>query len=208
MAFRLTHSVRFVAVSEFKRRMWCEEGEVVVLTPEEVPPLKDKQGYDRILIIANQIKRRSEELGYEMLQKLSEEFPITVVGNNPDVSFGQKPKDFQDFKDRIGGFRIYLYTITQPFGDGYNTAMLEAMKMGMAVVTLANPSSPIIHGINGLVGLTIDDLRVHLNTLIKSPQLVDQLGAAAKETVEKQFSKENFLNSWNRILQSRALTPK
>ena len=79
-------------------------------------------------------------------------------------------------------------------------AMLEAMQMGMAIVTVDNPSSPIIHGVNGLIGKNRDELIAHCRFLLANPLEVDRLGGTAAATVERDFSQARFLDVWKQVL--------
>ncbi len=199
--FRWTHRTAFVAVSEFKRKKWCEPGTVIVLTPEAFPPLEANCGHNQIIVICNDLLNRKQELGFEMIEELAKEgFPIEIIGKNPGVNYAVKPKNFADFQEYVRRARIYLYTIRQPFGDGYNTAMLEVMNMGMAIVTVENPSSPIVHGVNGLIGKDVHELKSHLSYLLKNPEDADRLGQNARKTIAEKFSKKQFLDSWQKTL--------
>ena len=71
--------------------------------------------------------------------------------------------------------------------------------MGMAVVTVDNPSSPIINGENGLVGRNKYELLELCKRLLANPQEVDRLGQAARETVEKKFSRQKFISTWQNL---------
>lgn len=198
--FKWTHRVHFFAVSEFKRKMWHEKGTVARLAPQVFLPITPETGYQQVIVVVNQLKERRKELGYDYIEPLLTQFPIQVIGDNPGVPGSIKPANFAEFQTLFRAARIYLYTIRYPFGDGYNTAMLEAMSMGMAVVTLANPSSPICHQVNGLVANDIEELKQHLSYLLLNPGDVDRLGAAAKQTVAEQFSQELFLQGWQDLL--------
>lgn len=200
IVFRLTHKAQFFAVSHFKHQSWNEPGVCAVLSPGSFPPLKELDQPSEILIICNNLGERGEELGIDMISRLKSVVPIRTVGNNPGIEFNIKPKNFADFQELVTGFHIYLYTIRMPWGDGYNTAMLEAMKMGMAIVTVENPTSPIIHGVNGLVGRTEQELIEHIEYLRREPYVVKRLGAAAMETIHKDFSEEKFVGAWRELI--------
>lgn len=205
LLFKWSHKSQFFAVSDFKLNSWKESGHVAVLAPGEFPPLRTIKGTSDVLIICNDLKNRGEELGLDMITRLSLKAPIHVVGRNPGISFSKTPKDFADFQSIVTGYRIYLYTIKMPWGDGYNTAMLEAMRMGMAIVTVENPSSPIKHGKNGLIGKTEDQLLEHINKLRGDPELIDTLGRAAQETIRERFSEKNFIDTWQSVINKAAL---
>lgn len=199
--FAWSHRVSFVAVSEFKRASWGQQGAVTVLAPQKIGELVPGKGYDSVTVVCNQLLARSDELGAADLLVMSKQIPLRVIGRNPGVPFAIQPPDYKSFQQLFCEGRIYLYTIRQPYGDGYNTAMLEAMQMGMAIVTVDNDSSPIIHGVNGLVGKNRDELLAHCRFLMANPSEVDRLGHAAAATVTKDFSQERFLTVWKQILE-------
>lgn len=193
----------FVAVSEFKRKSWNEAGEVIVLTPRILSPIDYSFAKARATVVCNQLANRADELGLELIMKLVEkDLPIVVIGNNPGIAFSVKPSSREDFEKLFRGNYVYLYTIRQPYGDGYNTAMLEAMAMGMAIVTVANPSSPIQHNVNGLVANSAEELATNLETLFDDRELARRLGREAMATIERDFSQEKFVESWNNVLMS------
>ncbi len=199
--FIATHRADFFAVSDFKRASWNEPGTVAVLAPDEFPPLKPLDKDNEVLIICNNLAERGDELGLEMIMALRKSLPIRTIGNNPGIEFNIKPKDFRDFQKLVTGFHIYLYTIKMPWGDGYNTAMLEAMRMGMAIVTVENPSSPIINGVNGLIGRDEQDILNHINFLKDNPTEIQRLGQGAKETIKNHFSESKFISAWRDVLE-------
>jgi hypothetical protein len=198
--FARSHAVQFVGVSEFKRASWGEVGAVTVLAPQRIGELVPGKGYDCVTVVCNQLLSRRDELGADDLVVLAEQIPLRVIGKNPGVSFAVQPADYASFQQVFRESRIYLYTIRQPYGDGYNTAMLEAMQMGMAVVTVDNPSSPIIHGVNGLIGKDRHELLEHCRFLLNNPAEVDRLGLAAAATVDRDFSETRFLSAWRNVL--------
>jgi glycosyltransferase involved in cell wall biosynthesis len=203
--FRRTHSADFFAVSQFKLHSWGEIGYCAVLAPGAFPPLKKTEKPSDILIVCNNLKERGDELGLDMINRLVAKAPIYSVGHNPGITYNIQPKDFHDFQEIITGFSIYLYTIKMPWGDGYNTAMLEAMRMGMAIVTVENSSSPIVHGVNGLIGRSEAEILEHLLFLRSNPQAAQKLGEGAIKTIDSEFSEKNFVENWQRVLSLKSL---
>jgi hypothetical protein len=202
-AFKMSHRVAFFAVSMFKLESWNERGFVAVLSPQKLPPLIANTGFEKIIFVCNDLATRREELGYSYLESIAAELPLQVIGNNPGITYAVKPKDFEEFTNLFRSARIFLYTIKQPYGDGYNTAMLEAMSLGMAIVTIHNPSSPIIHNVNGLVANNTAELKAYLRKLLGDRNLVTKLGDAAQKTVAEKFSKDAFLKAWNEVLSCK-----
>ena len=200
--FSLTHKTRFVSISRLKYDSWFIHGEIIHLTPGQLPAPDQGKGYDRVIVVGNRIKTRGRESGYDMIEQIMRTLPLTIIGNNPDIDSAIKPKNRAEFVEAFRSGRIFLYTTRFPYNDGYNTAMLEAMRMGMAIVTVENPSSPIVHNQNGLVGKDSGELTNHLRYLLMNPKLVDELGQKARETIHQQFSEEAFIDNWNQVIES------
>lgn len=198
--FAATHNVQLVAVSQFKLDSWGLKGEVIPLTPNVFPKITPEKN-QKILVIGNEIKQRGKESGWDIIESLRKKINITIVGNNPDIPDAIKPNSFDEFLEIFQTGRIFLFTTRPPYNDGYNTAMLEAMQMGMPVVTMSHPSSPIEHGVNGLVGSTPEELLEHLQTLQKDDDLVAKLGKNAMKTIEESFSQEQFTRKWLTLLR-------
>ena len=201
--YRWTHSFQFVAVSDWKRSSWGMSGPVVQFFPVPFPSsaLAPSKAPGVIpVVVGNGIATRGAELGWDLLAPLAQEFPIRILGRNPEIPGATIPKNYQEFVGLFSAAHFYVFTIRQPEGDGYNTAMLEAMLLGLPVVTIANPSSPIIHGVNGLVAKDGGELRQHIRLLLLNPQLIAGLGTAAQQTVRTLFTEEAFLHAFREVL--------
>lgn len=198
--FSLVHNLEVVAISEFRLKLWNVEGIVINNAPETIA-WDGQRDWSQPIVVGNLIKERGEELGYDLIMKIRQKLHLSIIGNNPQIRDAEHPKDYSEFQKLFSKAGIYVYTIEFPFGDGYNLAMLEAMKIGMAVVTIKNPSSPIEHGVNGMVGSNAEEMVVHIQTLQRDPALVQKLGEAAKRTIEEKFSKKLFVASWNKVLK-------
>ncbi len=201
--YRLTHRFRFVAVSEWKRASWGMSGPVARFFPVPFPTEflateKDKGVVP--VVVGNGIASRGKELGWDLLAPLVKEFPIRILGKNSDIPGAIVPKTYAEFIRHFSSAHFYVYTIQLPEGDGYNTAMLEAMQLGLPVVTIANPSSPIVHGVNGLVAQSPAELRQHIKQLLLHPENLERLGQGARETVRSLFTEEAFLQAWREAL--------
>ena len=197
--FRATRPCQVVAVSSRKLQAWHVDGQAIPLAPAAMPQAHYAEPL-RAVAVGNHIVERGEELGAGLLMALKAASPITTVGVNAGLPDNLLPVDFCTYREALRDFSIYVYTVTGDQGDGYNTAMLEAMAMGMAVVTIANPSSPIEHGVNGLVGQTKEELLGYLQKLQGDAQLVRTLGEAARRTVEERFSGAQFLVRWREAI--------
>ena len=193
-----------IAVSEFKRASWNIEAEVAkffpvpfakeLLTPEK--PERVSGAY-----VGNRIQERGTELGWPTLQTLlAKGLPIQILGNNPSIPKAYIPHDFADFVSEFSKAHFYVYPVQASDGDGYNTASLEAMLLGLPIVAIANPTSPIVHGKNGLVARDAMEMEMHIRHLVDNPSLRLQLGQAARATVLREFSPKAFWDVWTKVI--------
>ena len=204
--FEAFHKFSFVAVSEFKRRKWDKSGTTIVLTPQDMNRRPGLQKFSQkslppVIVVANKVEERKEELGFELIEKISQHHPVLIIGNNQGLKNAIKPGNYGEFAELFSKGKIYLYTIKQPFGDGYNTAMLEAMSLGIPIVTVENPSSPVKHNVNGLVGKDADELIAHISTLLTDETKRRNLGLNAKTTIERKFSHDKFVSHWKSLIE-------
>lgn len=95
-----------------------------------------------------------------------------------------------------------IYVLSSRY-EGFPVALLEAMAMGLAVVSVDCDSGPreiIQDGVNGRL-VPVGDLAVltqSIAQLIEDQQLRNRLGSAARTVVER-FSPERFEERWDRV---------
>ncbi len=200
LAFRWTHQARMVVISPGKQRSWLFQSELITNIPGEVPeldPIGDERPY---LIIGNNIASRGPEGGFDRIQAIMNRLPLRIVGRNPNIPGALFPKSSNDFFDMIRKGKVYLFLIPAPYEDAYNLGMLEAMKMGMPVVTLQRPDSLITHGHDGLVAQTLNELVTTAQSLVHNEELRLRLGQNAKKTVNTLFSETSFVAKWRALI--------
>ena len=192
--------VRLVYISERKREDWGIPGEVI-------PPgldLSEYGGYRgdqaRVLRIGNGFRERDLMLGYTEQERILRGLPSTVIGINPTIPGARLSASWYELKSLMRSHRLYLHTTKDPWEDGYNLALLEAMATGMPVVALANRTSPIVDGENGFVSDDLDVLHDRVRFLLEHPEEARRLGEAARRTVEARFPIRGFVEAWNRVL--------
>lgn len=197
--FMITHKTVVVSVSRYKADSWYVSAKIIPSTPGIVPIVPTKKE-SVIVVVGNRIKSRGLESGWDLLESLLRDFPITVIGNNPELVSALRPRSYHEFLNYFQRGRVFLFTTRAPYNDGWNLALLEAMQVGLPVVTIAHPTSPIRHEYNGLVGKNREELATHLNRLLLDPELAARLGENAKKTVEDEFSLKKFIHLWRQVL--------
>ena len=212
--FRVFRGLEFVAVSRMKLASWSVPGKAIPFFPVPLSRVSSPNGSDnrtdfdssvsgslKIGVVGNNFQNRREELGFDLLEQISEKIPLRIIGKNPTISGAICPKLFEEFASEFRALDVYIYTIRDDSGDGYNTSLLEAMLHEKAIVTVPNESSPITDGVNGLVARSLQDFLDALEKLRSDPDLRLRLGRAARETVERNFNSQNFVRDWLSVFE-------
>ena len=192
---RTTPDVAVVFISDAKQRDWGLEGDVI-------PPgidLADYGGYHgsdaRVLRIGNFMRARDLMLGLSVQQRVVDGIPSTLLGLNDGEDDSRFTRSWDDLRECLRSHRCYLNTTVDPYEDGYNLSMLEAMATGTPVVSLANPSSPLVDGADGLVAREPEALRARVEALLADVDLARRLGAQGRLTVGRRFALSDFVRA-------------
>ncbi len=194
-----TKGLTLVFISEMKRRDWELEGEVILpgIDPEEF--CNYRGDIERVLRVGNGLKERDIMLGYSIQEKILSGLPSSILGINPTLEGAKIPENFDQYREYLRSHRVFINTTLYPYEDGYNLSMLEAMATGMPVVSYANPTSPVVDGINGFVSEDTDYLREVVEELLSDREKARRLGRKARETVIDLFPIDEFIRRWKDI---------
>jgi len=190
------YGARVVYISELKRMDWGIPGDVI----RPGVNVGDYGGYRGeirgILQVCNHLKSRGVMMGWDTFQEVCRDLPSIVLGDNPDLPTSRITVGWDDLKQQLRSYRIYLYTPVYPYEDGYNLGLLEAMATGMPIATLHSQSSPITDGCEGIVANSAKELREKVLSLLDDAEAAARMGEAAKALVERDFTISDFANSW------------
>jgi hypothetical protein len=185
-----------VYISELKRKDWGIPGEVI-RPGIDIREYGGYQGNIRgILQVCNHLKERSPITGWETHQEVCRDLSHCVLGNNKTLLLGRIANSWDDLKEQLRSYRVYLYTPVYPYEDGYNLALLEAMATGMPIATLRHATSPIRDGSEGVSASTALELREKIIGLLDNPIEASRLGKGARIRVEKEFPISAFQRAW------------
>ena len=202
-----TDDLELVFISESKRDDWGFEG--AVITPGI--DLDEYGGYDghdsRVLRVGNFMLERDLMLGFSLQEEvLGSDIPSTILGLNHPEAGARFTRSWDDLRECFRAHRVYLNTTLEPFEDGYNLSMLEAMATGAPIVSYANGSSPIVDGVNGFIASDPETLRERIRMLLSDLNLARRLGAEARRTVAQEFGMQKFVDRWNGMLKTASRT--
>ena len=92
-----------------------------------------------VLRVGNFMRQRDLMLGFSLQQEvLGDDIPSTLLGLNEPDDGGRFTESWDDLRQCYQRHRVYLNTTRDPYEDGYNLSMLEAMATGAPVVSCAN----------------------------------------------------------------------
>lgn len=197
-----SHRCVVVYISPLKREDWALPGEVI-LPGIDTSLYGEYRGDTRaVLRVCNNMRERGRMLGFETHREICLGLPTLVLGVNRGMAESRLATNWNDLKDQYCRNRVYLNTPVYPYEDGYNLAMLEAMASGMPVAAVAHPTSPIEHGVDGVVGCSAKELREHIVRLLDNPGESQRLGVAAKRKVQEMFPISAFRSAWDALASS------
>lgn len=200
--FSTSGSLLPVFISESKRTDWGLDGEIIMpgIDADEYGGWTGQE--KRVLRIGNLLKERDLMLGYTRQEQILGDLPSTVLGLNPSITGSFIPQSWDALKSFMRTHKVYLNTCVHPYEDGYNLALLETMATGMPVVSIDNPTSPIVNGINGYISADNASLHENVRLLFDDHELAGKLGKAARETVQDKFPITKFIASWEDAISS------
>ncbi len=195
-------NVQKVFISESKRHDWGMTGDVILPGLD----VNDYGGYrgdlSSVLRVGNLIKERDLMMGFTTSEAILSGLPSITLGLNPNILGARLSSGFDDLLEQYRLLRVYLHTTSNDYEDGYNLSLLEAMAVGMPVISISNKTSPITNGINGYISNDIQYLRTCAVSLLDNRNLANSLGQKARETVREKFSQIKFLKLWVQSIEA------
>ncbi len=195
-------NVKKIFISESKRNDWNMDGDVIL------PGINvdDYGGYTGIkpsvLRVGNMIKERDIMMGFTKSEAILSNISSITLGQNPNILGSRISSGFDDLLCHYRSLRVYLHTTSNDYEDGYNLSLLEAMAVGMPIISIANKTSPINDGINGYISNDVEYLKRCVATLLEDRDLAISLGQSARETVREKFSQTKFLKLWLKSIET------
>lgn len=167
-----------------------------------IPPYNPRE--TQILSVVNDWINRDIFCNFQGWKRITEGLPVRVVGDTPGLS-----KPAASVAELVGEYRNSLIFLNTSTVSPIPTALLEAMACGCAVVSTATCMIPEIieNGVNGYISNDEEELRKIIVDLLQKPRRCAELGYNAKKTIHDSFSKNKFINSWNRVFDVAANLP-
>jgi glycosyltransferase involved in cell wall biosynthesis len=187
-----------VFISKMKQDSYGIDGHVILpcIDTEEFGGYRGISG--KYLTCVNNFRARDFMNNFNKTVMACHGVDLTIMGRGegqPNIY----AKNFEDYKNILKEHKAYVCLNNKEFEDGYNLSSLESMATGLPLVTLDNPSSPVINGVNGFKSDNLGDINKFLTEL--STEEAIRLGRGARATIKDNFTVQSFVDNWNKALQ-------
>ncbi|GGI04559.1 glycosyltransferase [Egicoccus halophilus] len=154
---------------------------------------------DRAAAMANEPGRRARVTGTDLLPRFEAMVPVDLYGLGTEEVGGHGNLTHEELHDVIGRRRLYLHPYRW---TSLGLALLEAMHVGMPVVTLdTTEASEAIPSGAGIVSNRFDVLEAGIRELRNDPEHARAMGKAARAAALERFGLARFLADWDQLLQ-------
>ena len=212
--FRLVD--RFIAVSQYVQDKYVEAGFPrnqirIKYNGVKIPSPTDDRGdsFTRkgVVYVGRLSPAKGTHILKEVIRQLGNQLPVTLVGNGPELN------SLKSFSDQVGaGKVVFLGKVDQgrvfdvlskaaclivpsQCGESFPGVALEAMACGTPVVaSKIGGLSEIVEASRGGVCVEPDKVEGYvaaIRAIVDSPALIQEMGAAGKDFVEKHCSLAN-----------------
>lgn len=187
-----------VYITEFSKNAWGgSKDDLVINHGIDTNVFKGYHGNEQQGIsIVNYFPQRDVFCGWNLWQKITQEVPVKLIGENPGLS--ESISDVNTLVETMSRCRFFLNTSQW---SPVPLSLLEAMAIGMPIVTTAKQEIPKIiqHGYNGFLIENEDDAIKYCKVLMEDLELAKKLGSNARKTIETNFNIQTLVNNWNNI---------
>ncbi|MEX2015519.1 MAG: glycosyltransferase [Candidatus Hydrogenedentales bacterium] len=198
---RLAQAFTFVFISQTKQASYGIAGEVIYpgVDPGDYAAYTGERA--EVLRVGNAMAARDCMFDVDLQERVCAGLPHRLVGYNPELAYSRPSRSWEELWEFYQTRRCLLHVTREEYEDGYNLAMIEALATGMPVVALANRTSPLTTGMDGLVGADAAELRAHCERLLGDRAYARKMGAAGRETVAEKFPITRFAERWREVIE-------
>jgi glycosyltransferase involved in cell wall biosynthesis len=159
-------------------------------------------------VVVNEPVRRARVAGTDLLSRFAAAGPVDVFGmgveslpgelGHPDWLTVHEDLPQEKLHDVLAQRRCYVH----PFRwTSLGLSLIEAMSLGMPVVSLATTEAPEAIGDCGVVSNDLSVLVDGIRELLDDPDHAAGMGRAARARALDRYGLDRFLGDWNRLLE-------
>jgi glycosyltransferase involved in cell wall biosynthesis len=166
---------------------------------EKFRPGRERE--NRILLVTRMFERKGVQYLIDALEGFGSQYEVHIVGDGPYLKviegvieeknlevelWGFLENQSQEIRDLYETSKIFVFTSE---AENFPIVLLEAMAAGLAIITTDGTGCAEVVGDAALLVKPRDSaaIRRSLETLIASPDLVSELGAAARKRLTEKF---------------------
>lgn len=206
--------LEYVFITPCVKESWSVTGEVIMpgIPLEDFIPYHKKRFASKldlhsVAIVGNYLNRSHFSL--ENLEILTNAgFKITLIGRGNSKLKRKgievlEPQSYEEYLNELSKYSFYFSVLNEP-EEGFNLSLLEAMAMGLVVITHNHPTSPIRHKFNGIIYYSKNDLIKKMEFLKNiTVEEYNRMSINAHNTIKIWFPIEAFTENWIRILDEK-----
>lgn len=149
-----------------------------------------------ILMVANNVKNRSKEKGFDFAQVATNGLPTMLLGRND--FHGCKTVNINDLVLAYQNTKVFINTSSW---SDCPMSVLEAMSVGCPVITTPCGSiqSFIENGFNGYIVNTPEEMNEKIKELMNNQEKSAEIGKNARQTILSRFNQDMFVENWNKM---------
>jgi len=176
-------------------------------------PRRNKQ--DRILVVTRMFERKGVQYLIDALDGFDHKFEVHIVGDGPylevlegavesknlDITFwGYLENQSPEIRDLYETSKIFVFPSE---AENFPIVLLEAMAAGLAIITTEGTGCAEVVGDAALLVKPRDSagIRRCLEALITNPNLIDELGAAARTRLTERFDWARVANEYSSLFR-------
>jgi hypothetical protein len=152
----------------------------------------------RAAVVVNEARRRGRVTGTDLLPRLNGVVPLDVFGIDAAAVGGIDDLPQDELHTEMARRRVYLHPIRW---TSLGLSLIEAMHLGMPVVSLATTEAPeAVPSDAGVVSTRVDVLAQAVRDFVAEPDRATDAGKAARRAALKRYSLARFLGDWDQLL--------
>ena len=191
--------VLLVHVTYFNRLMWDNGRTPTRVIEHSVaidPTVRYRGDLARGITIVNGMQRRPRIAGHDIFLQARCSVPLDAAGMETEAFGGLGDIPYRELHQRIAGYRFLFSPIRY---TSLPLAVIEAMTIGMPVVSLATTELPavIADGETGYVSCDVDYLIGRMHALLADPDEARRLGTNARVVAQARFGLDRFIRDWS-----------
>jgi len=188
--------VLLVHVTYYNRLMWNNGRTPTMVIEHSVaidPSIRYRGIRESGITVVNGMQKRPRITGYDILLLAQQKIPLDCVGMETEAFGGLGDIPYRDLHRLLADYRFLFSPIRY---TSLPLAVIEAMTIGMPVVTLATTELPtvILHGETGYVSCDIYALIEHMRFLLSNYEEASRMGRNARAVAQQRFGLERFIS--------------